>query len=161
MIVKTNCISPPPDGEGVRLIRRFRDIGHKLKRLGDLNLEEKGITFSQLRVLGFLMRRSEEGGVLQRDLEEALGVRRSSVTAILQTMEKAGLILRTGVDGDARKKRISVTEKGKRLDGELRAFMDSLEDELAQIYTPEELSALIGLTDKMLTKLRSMEGERI
>lgn len=158
--MKTNRATSPPDGEGVRLIRRFRDIGHKLKRLGDLNLEEKGITFSQLRVLGFLMRHAEDGGALQRDLEEALGVRRSSVTAILQTMEKAGIIARDGVDGDGRKKRIAVTDKGKRLDGELRAFMDSLEDELAQIYTPQELDTLTVLTDKMLTKLKSMEGER-
>lgn len=144
-----------------RLIRRFRDIGHKLKRLGDVNLEKKGITFSQLRVLTFLMRRPPEEGVLQRDLEEAFGIRRSSVTAILQNMEKADLIRRDAVDGDGRKKRIRVTEKGRKLDGELRAYMDGLEAELAGIYTPEETELLSALTEKMLVKLKAMEGERL
>ncbi|MBP5289161.1 MAG: MarR family transcriptional regulator [Clostridia bacterium] len=144
-----------------RLIRRFRDVGHKLKRLGDVNLETKGITFSQLRVLVFLMRRPPEEGVLQRDLEEAFGIRRSSVTSILQNMEKADLIRRDAVDGDGRKKRIRVTEKGRKLDGELRAYMDELEDELAGIYTPQEMELLSTLTEKMLAKLKQMEGERL
>ena len=148
----------PPEGE-FRLIRRFRDIGHKLKRLGDVNLEEKGITFSQLRVLGYLMRHGEEGA-LQRDLEEAFGIRRSSVTAILQNMEKADLVRRDSVSGDARKKRIRVTEKGKQLDGELRAYMDSLEEELTAVYTPEELVLLSEWTERLLYKLKTMEGER-
>ena len=148
----------PPGEDGIRLIRRFRDIGHKLKRLGDINLEEKGITFSQLRVLAFLMRHEE--GALQRDLEEAFGIRRSSVTAILQNMERSGIIRRDSVDGDARKKRISVTEKGRRLDEELRAYMDGLENELARIYTQEEMALLSELTERMLEKLKRMEGER-
>ena len=150
----------PPDGGEIQLIRRFRDIGHKLKRLGDLNLEKEGITFSQLRLLAFLVHRPEDGGVLQRDLEKAFGVRRSSVTAILQNMEKAGIICRESVDGDARKKMIRVTPKGRVLDDELRAYMDGLESELAGIYTPEEMAVLTELTGRMLNKLNEMEGER-
>ena len=153
-----NQTKQPSDGDGFRLIRRFRDIGHKLKRLGDINLEEKGITFSQLRVLAFLVHREE--GVLQRDLEEAFGIRRSSVTAILQNMERSEIIRRDSVDGDARKKRISVTEKGRLLDEELRAYMDGLENEVARIYTPEEMALLSDLTERMLEKLKRMEGER-
>ena len=147
----------PPEGE-FRLIRRFREIGHKLKRLGDLNLEEKGITFSRLRVLGYLVHC--EDGVLQRDLEGLLGVRRSSVTAILQSMEKEGIVRRESVCGDARKKRICVTAKGRELDRELRAYMDGLEEELAGIYTPEEKKILSELTERMVEKLRSMEGDK-
>ncbi|MBQ3866558.1 MAG: MarR family transcriptional regulator, partial [Clostridia bacterium] len=84
-VEKGNC-AVPDDGR-IHLIRRFQAIGHKLKRLGDENLAEKGLTFSQLRVLAHLLRRRGEDPVLQRELEEALGIRRSSVTALLQNLE--------------------------------------------------------------------------
>ena len=151
---------PPPANDG-HLIRRVREIGHKLKRLGDVNLEKKGITFTQLRVLGYLLHRADGEGVLQRDLEEVLGIRRSSVTALLQNMEKAGLVIRESVDGDARKKRVSVTERGRELDRELRAYMDGLEEELAGVYTPEERKQLDALLSRMQTKLADMERGKV
>lgn len=49
--------------------------------------------------------------VYQRDIEKRLCIRRSTVTATLNRMEKNGLIVRESVPEDARLKRIVLTEK--------------------------------------------------
>ena len=155
MSVEKGHCTMPDDGR-IQLIRRFQAIGHKLKRLGDENLAEKGLTFSQLRVLAHLLRRQGES-VLQRELEEVLGIRRSSVTALLQNLEKAGLVRRESVPEDGRQKRIFITEKGLSLDRELRAYMDDLEAEIENLFTPAEAERLNGCLARILDKLIDME----
>ena len=65
-------------------------------------------------VLSYLCMREGEQ-VFQRDIERVCGIRRSSVTELVQLMERNGLINRQGVPEDARLKRLVVTPKGKEL----------------------------------------------
>ena len=67
--------------------------------------------------------------VYQRDIEKRLCIRRSTVTATLNRMEKNGLIVRESVPEDARLKRIVLTEKAISLhnDVEKEISMEDLE----------------------------------
>ena len=65
-------------------------------------------------IIGYLKSRGSED-VFQRDVEQRFSMRRSTATAILQLMEKNGLIIRSAVDYDARLKRIQLTEKAERM----------------------------------------------
>ena len=101
--------------EQFRFGREVQHLAKAFQRLADENLAKEGLTLSQLRVIATISRRCPEA-VYQKELEEVLGVRRSSVTSLLQHMEKSGLLMREGHGDDKRLKTLALTEKGKKLD---------------------------------------------
>jgi len=148
------------DGE-FRFGKAVQMVANRFRRLGDENLSNHDISISQLRILGYLARFGEERDVYQKDLEEEFGVRRSSVTGILQNMEKRGLLARTASDHDARVKKVLLTEKGKALDAELRSYIRSLEDALMDGVSREEREVLQRALVKMLYNLEETERKRV
>ena len=67
---------------------------------------------AQGKTLHFILARSMDTDVFQKDVEEEYSLRPPTATKILKDMEKNGLIRRETVPYDARLKRIVVTEKG-------------------------------------------------
>ena len=144
-----------------RFGREIQKLANRFRRLGDENLQKEGITFSQLRVIAYISRSSEEKEVYQKDLEAYLGVRRSSVTSLLQNMEKSGLLLRFGSDFDARIKKIALTEKGKELDLNLKNFIQLLEGTMLNGFSEEEKETLRGFLLRMNENLEETERRSV
>lgn len=114
-------------------------IGYEIKAVSNLlkrkifemgTLEKKPISEMQMRILDFLYQHQNED-VYQRDLEEALSVRRSSVSRFLAVMEKKGLLLRQPVRQDARLKKLTLTP----------AAIADHEQGIRQIQRIEEIAA--------------------
>ncbi len=151
-----------PEGKNeLRVGKISYDISRRFHRLGDENLAKHGVTIAQLKVLAYVSRNSKSGPVYQRDLEEAFEIRRSSVSGILSTMEKSGILLREGSPDDARVKIISLTEKGKKLDAELISFLHNLESELLCGFKEEEKEILQRLLSRVLKNLDEIERRNI
>ncbi len=144
-----------------RFGKAIQMVANQFRRLGDENLSKHSINVSQLRILGYLRAHEKEGKVFQKDLEEAFGVRRSSVTSILQNMEKSGYLIREGTPEDARVKAVRLTEKGEELDASLIRYIHSLEEEMLQGITPEEKELLAGALMKMLENLEQCERKKV
>lgn len=131
---------------------------NRFRRLGDENLAKHGITFSQLRVLAMVSVAEREERVLhQKDLEQAFEIRRSSVTGMLQTMEKNGLLVREKDLSDARIKRVHLTEKGRELDRKLRQWIRDLEEEMLGGFSSEERDLLRQMLFRIGERLEEME----
>ena len=77
----------------------------------------------QSRVIYYILVHSKDGPVFQRDIETVFGFSRSTVTGLLQSMERSGIILRESVESDARLKRIVPTEKAVCLDAQVTACL--------------------------------------
>jgi len=146
--------------ENFRFGRAVQGVANRFRRLGDENLAKHGITVSQLRVIAYVST-SPEGEVSQRELEDAFEIRRSSVTGLLQNMEKSGLIERFGSKEDARIKRVRLTDKGKGLDVELKSFIHSLEARLLSGFSPEERSQAKSLLLRMMDNLEQIERDSL
>ena len=101
--------------EEYRFGREVQNVANRFRRLGDENLQKEGITISQLRVIAYISRQGD-APVYQKALEEHFDIRRSSVSGLLQNMEKSGLLMRRASDTDARVKILSLTEKGRGFD---------------------------------------------
>lgn len=143
--------------EEFRFGRSIQRVGNLFRRLADENLSQHGINISQLRILGYLSRFEEGGEICQRDLEEAFGVRRSSITSILNNMEKSGYLVRRVSPDDARVKKVSLTEKGKELDESLRNYIHSLEEKLLDGIPPAETEVVKKCLERMLENLEETE----
>lgn len=107
-------------------------------------------------VLGYLYDHDNED-VYQKDIERIAEQRRSTTTAMLQNMEKNGLIIRSSVDCDARLKKITLTEKGRKLQIQVIKNLRDLEQDITKGMTPEEIDTYIALTQKIKNNLSENE----
>ena len=96
---------------------------------------------------------NKDNDIFQRDIEKTFGVRRSTVTSMLQIMEKNGLIIRGSVPYDSRLKKITPTEKALELHRRISDEIDAIEAELSAGLSEEEISAFISTIEKIKKNL--------
>lgn len=139
---------------------RIKCLSNLLKRkmlkdyAGIGGVEELGA--GQTWIISFVAQRGE---VFQREIEKHFNMRRSSVTKTLQNMEKGGLIVRTSVEGDARLKKIVLTEKALRFDREIRQSVQATEQELRKGLSAEQIRTFFEVADIIAQNLTEEDGE--
>lgn len=135
-----------------------QDLGRKIKVLSnqirrkvekDLTNGSIKVPITQSRIIGFLYKESFKRDIFQKDIEEEFEIRRSSVTNVLQLMEKNGYIKRISVAEDARLKKIMLTDKGLEIQQAIVEVLEEVENSLRATYSEEELSKLLYLLDKL------------
>ena len=101
-----------------------------------------------------------DGNVFQKDLENAFGIRRSTVSKTVELMEQKGLILRESVNGDARLKRLSLTKKAEQILEAVSRGVDRMEESIKNAFTAEEHDRLTVLLTQLCDILESAEDPR-
>ncbi len=130
-------------------------IWHRVieKQMADL-----GMTSIQSRMIGYLYFQSRrQRKVFQGQLEEEFKIRKSSVTSVIQILEKKGLVRRTGVPGDARKKELVLTEQGIAVQETVIERLERLEELVNQVLTEEERRLWFSCIRKIETRLEEAE----
>ena len=128
-------------------------LSHKLKKRMNANMQSLGLTGMQSHVIHYVLVKSAEGPVFQRDLERTFGLSRSTATGMLQLMEKNGLIRRESVAHDARLKSLVPTEKAARLDAQVGAYLRRVDQRLTEGLTPEEIALFLQIAGRMSDNL--------
>jgi DNA-binding MarR family transcriptional regulator len=103
-----------------------------------------GLTGSKWGVLRNLHRAEAEGlpGLRLTDLSERLLVRPPSVTGVVDRLERAGLVERTGSPTDLRAKQDGLTKKGRQLVERVLTVHGARLDALLGVLSPEEQAEL-------------------
>ncbi len=120
------------------------------------NVEKKDlkrISRGQAIILKFLYKNKNKI-VYQSDIEKELGVRRSTVSGILSTMEKNGFIIRRVSSNDARKKEIALTINCLNKHKEIEQKIANFEKVLLKGITKEEKDAFFKTIDKLKENLK-------
>lgn len=137
----------------VHIGKKILILANRIHRRISKESAQYGVTGVQGRILGFIYHNSDKKDIFQKDIEEELDIRRSSVTSVLQLMEKNGHIKRVSVSEDARLKKIVLTEKGleiqKNVYASILKFEQCLRDELSQ----DETDILVSLIDRLSKKI--------
>ena len=108
----------------------------------------------EIHVLSNMIGRKIDEEKRQRNMGDVSPVQtRSTVTGILQLMEKKGYIVRVSVPTDARLKQILLTNQGEDLYYEFRDHIQTMEKLLVQGMTEEEIDQLIFLLGKIRKNL--------
>ncbi len=122
------------------------------RRIG-LEVRQYGLTSIQSRILGFVYNKSAIRDIFQRDIEEEFDIRRSSVTSVLQLMEKKGYIKRISVSEDARLKKIILTEEGIDIQNKIYDRIIEFEKSLEDGLNTEEKEILVSLINRLSDKI--------
>lgn len=92
--------------------------------------------------------------VFQKDLEEYFGITRSTASKILSLMEAKGLIRRGTVAGDARLKKLTITENGEEMRNILIEKRKRVEEKLTLGFTDEEIMQLYNYLHRMKDNMK-------
>ena len=116
----------------IRLRRRSGKTGRLL-----------GITEAQGRILEFILVESNDRQLFQKDIEKEFGLRPSTATELLKTLEEQKMIQRVCSDCDGRYKVIQFTE----------AAEQQTEELLMKGITHDELDIFMRVGERMLENL--------
>ena len=111
------------------------------------------VTVSQAYVIDFIYMEGKEKDIFQKDLEKEFDLKRSSVSLLLNNMEKSDLIQRVPVAEDARLKKIILTEKAMILNENISMAINSVENKLSENITLEEINVFYRVLDKIRNNL--------
>jgi len=128
-------------------------VGNQMKRLFDNAALEYGLTSIQSRIIRFLYLESQKRDVYQKDIEEEFNIRRSSVTSVLQLLEKKGYIKRVSVKDDKRLKKIVLTGTGKLIQEKVHSLIQEGEQKLKDELTEEELKIFMDILLRLSKRL--------
>ena len=124
-------------------------VAHEIVQHEDSSLGEYGLTYAKSNIIAFLSH-NQHRTINQTAIAAQFGVKPSSVTSILTSMEKQDLVTRTKHPKDSRNNVIALTRKGLDLDAILRSQVRSLEDKMLKGVDLEERRALMASLVKLL-----------
>lgn len=134
---------------------KHNNTGFYIKRISDYieadankALEQYGITYSQARVLSFLIK-SQDKVIIQKDIEEFLELKHPTVIGILQRMEAKGIIVSSVDPQDKRQKIITLTDSAFELEKRIADHVEDAEQRMAEGMTKEELDEIKRLLHKV------------
>ncbi len=134
------------DDRIIRIEENFRKVTVKIKQKGREILEDFNITPPQFNVLLHLI---EEGDLTIGELSSRMYLACSTVTDLIDRMEKSELVVRIKDQKDRRVVRVHVLEKGDRL---LEGVLLNRRQYLASILS-DEPEDLIACIDESFIKL--------
>ncbi len=111
------------------------------------------LSVSQAYVIDFIAMEGKSREIFQKDIEKEFDLKRSSVSLMLNNMEKNDLIKRVSVSEDARLKQIILTDKSIKIHEKISTAIYSVENKLVEDLTPEEIKIFLGIIDKMRNNL--------
>lgn len=108
-----------------------------------------GLTGMQFAIVSYIARESAERDIFQKDLEQKFDIRKSTVTGILNTMERDGLLLRETVPYDARLRKMMLTEKALQAKVNTEQVIESVETQLSKGLSQEEIVTFLDILEKI------------
>ncbi|MDO5291910.1 MAG: MarR family winged helix-turn-helix transcriptional regulator [bacterium] len=136
--------------------KEFHFISNTMKRNIDAKVAEFGLTSVQSRVLHFIEKKGQnDTPVYQKDIEGMFDVRRSTVTSILQLLEKNGYINRESVPSDARLKQLKLTAKGREATVVVGKIILEEEENILKDVTQEERELFFGIIQRISEAVRN------
>lgn len=127
-------------------------IHNQFKEQLNRSVEQIDLTTSQIHIL-FYLNHNENREVIQKDIEERFNLSNPTVTGIIKRLETKGFIERSVSSKDARSKKITMTEKSRKANKEMKKAMREANKNLLKDISEEELAILEGCFKKMLHNL--------
>lgn len=125
----------------------------RLNRLMNLHFasffEDMSLTATQALALEYIMQQAEFGEVYQKDLERFLSIRGSSVTSLINNLERDGYIRRESVSFDGRYKHLAPTEKARSIEKEISSRIDRYMESLFVGIPEKDLKIFESVLEKM------------
>lgn len=143
--------------EKFRIGIEIRKLDHMLKRMITYHAKAAGmdeVTLMHGWIIQYLYENKEKE-VFQKDIEARFSVCRSTVTSIIQLMEKKGYIARESVGHDARLKKVILTDKGIETHDKMECIAEQMDRMFVADISEEEMEVFL----KVMNKIKENAGK--
>ena len=130
---------------------------HRMRMVMDRSLRQYGVTPVQCRALMYLHRQPEP--VTQRQLEQYMAVKPSTINGIVGRLEEKGLLTRDACQQDARCRVLRLTEEGRRFRSDFIRIAQKTNRQMEQGFSPEELGTLHRYLERVAQNLAAQMEE--
>ena len=141
------------EGENLETGKMINRISNRLRRRSAKVQEAIGISSAQGNVLDYIILESVNHPVYQKEIEQEFGLRPSTATEALKSLENKGLIRKEPNEHDGRYKKIIFTEKAASIQEAIRQQIVESEALLLNGITEEERIEFLRIAQKMLENL--------
>jgi DNA-binding MarR family transcriptional regulator len=142
--------APSRETLSAELVGWLRIAGDRLQELVAEHLKPFGLSVSQGILFGLIADWALRGvAPLQKDLEQDMRLVTSSITNLVQGLERKGMISRTDSPNDGRAKELHVTEHGWKVREALGRGVAAWEAALTAPMADDDLTALVPLLRKL------------
>ena len=118
------------------------------------------VTTTQIQIMEYIISRPKKCA-LQKEFEKVLGLSRATVSSVLITMEKNGLIVRITDNTDNRTKKIVLSSNAQRVFNSSKEKIKKIEDICLKDITEKDLNTFINVLSKMTENLKEERNENI
>lgn len=116
--------------------------------------EQKQYSPIQIDIMEYLA--ETEGKIYQKDIEKEFQLRKSTISGILDTMQKNGIIQRAENSEDFRSKQITLTEKGKKNYKEVIKEILKMEELIAKNISKQDVEKFFKVIDQIKENLKNV-----
>ena len=143
-------------------------IGDEIKIIDNLILRKiirqvpnnNNVSLIQMNIILYLLRHQARV-VYQHDIEKATSLRRSTISGILKTMEKNGIIERNDSINDGRSKEISLTKKAVLNKDKCKKNALELEHQLQKNISADDMKIFFKVTNQIKNNLMEDKNVKI
>ena len=118
------------------------------------------VTTTQIQIMEYIISRPKKCA-LQKEFEKVLGLSRATVSSVLITMEKNGLIVRITDNTETRTKKIVLSNNAQRVFNSSKEKIKKIEDICLKDITEKDLNTFINVLSKMTENLKEERNEKI
>ena len=118
------------------------------------------VTTTQIQIMEYIISRPKKCA-LQKEFEKVLGLSRATVSSVLITMEKNGLIVRITDNTDTRTKKIVLSSNAQRVFNSSKEKIKKIENICLKDITEKDLNTFINVLSKMTENLKEERNEKI
>lgn len=122
-----------------KLMEKYDKLNRKMHRYFSGFFTEISLTGMQALVLHYILVESENRDIFPKDLEEFLEVKPSSVTSLINTLERDGYLRRESLEDDGRYKKLVLTSKTLALKEEIVSRVDRYMKSMFVAISEEDL----------------------
>lgn len=135
-------------------LKSIKDLENEILKTRTLPLSEhiKLLNVTQVHIIKYLLDNKNEE-VYQKDFENLLNIRKSTISGILSTMEKNNIITRASIKA-GKGKRIELTDEALKCEAELKGKLEVFEKELVEGITEKDMETFYRVIDKMVENVK-------
>ncbi|MDD6942140.1 MAG: MarR family transcriptional regulator [Bacilli bacterium] len=114
-------------------------------------------TPTQCQIIEYILNNKNKD-IYQKDLEKVLNLRRATVSGVLHTMEKNGLIKRVTDESDTRTKKIILNKKIPKRFNEYSKKIKKIENNIIKDISDKDLEIFLKVISQMKESIKKKEG---
>lgn len=155
-------VSPGSDPISLMLFGQILHAGNHLVQAAEHNLAAVGLSWAKFRLLMNLLHAEQSGtreGMQPSDLSELQNIGRNTVSALINSLERDGLVTRELHGRDRRKFVIRLTPRGRRMIHDKMDNQFQFVSRCFETLTPREREQLHEQITRLIASLEEQQGK--